>query len=69
MINVVLVEKQTKYGSEYIYPIDEQAKNICKALGGQKTLTPTNIKDFKKLGFIFKQCVILRGEPLEVGEL
>lgn len=69
MVQVVHVEKKNKYGNELIYPVNEQAQNICDALGGQKTLTLANVKAFKNMGFIFKQCVMVNGALMIVGEL
>lgn len=70
MKEIIEVEIINKYGNELIYPLNEQAKNACKVVGGQKTLTMNNIKHFKAMGFTIRRMVQVEGgKPINVGEL
>lgn len=46
----ITVKLRTSYGTQFIYPVDDQAKTFCKLLG-QTTFTPYNIKCIKELGY------------------
>lgn len=69
MQNIIEVEKRVHYGSEYIYPINDQAVKACELLGAQKTLTPLNIVKLKAMGFVIRQVMTANGKQMTVGEL
>ncbi len=46
----ILVQIKLVYGQEQIYPVCETAKTFAKMVG-QKTLTPTNVRHIKELGY------------------
>jgi len=69
METIIEVEKKTTYGSDYIYPVNEQARNACALLSNQKTLTEANIKGLKAMGFKIVQVMQANGKKMEVGEL
>ena len=50
MTNTIQVEIKTVYGTQKIYPACEKAEVFCKMVG-QKTLTETDIRRIKELGF------------------
>lgn len=50
-MNAIKVDIKNKYGNTLVYPVCDKAKIFCELLGGQKTLTESNIKHIKKLGF------------------
>ena len=50
MTNTIQVEFKTIYGVEKIYPACEKSAIFAKLIG-QKTLTETDIKRIKELGF------------------
>lgn len=69
MSQILEVEKRNRYGSEYIYPLNEQAQRACALLNNQKSLTAQNIERLKDMGFIIKQVMTANGKQMEVGEL
>lgn len=69
MDNIIEVEKKNQYGTDFYYPISEQAKKTCALLNGQKTLTPWNFRDLKKMGFVIRQVVVVNGKVIQAGEL
>jgi len=50
MTNAITVEIKSVYGTQKIYPACQKAEVFCKMVG-QKTLTETDIKRIKELGF------------------
>lgn len=69
MQNIIELEKKTIYGSDYYYPINDQAKKLCELLGGQKTVTEKNIKKAKEMGFTINQVILVNHQYRAVGEL
>lgn len=65
----IVVTKETKYGKDYIYPYDGNAKAFCKLLGNQKSLTLQNIEDIKALGYTVKLRVNVLETANGEGEL
>lgn len=69
MQQVIDVQENNTYGTRKLYPVNDQAKLLCEALGGQKTITDDNVTRFKKMGFIFRQVVCAGDKIVTVGEL
>lgn len=69
MQQIIEVERKNRYGNDLIYPVNDQAKNACAVLGGQKTLTMEDVKRFKVMGFIIRQVVQAGDKLVTVGEL
>jgi hypothetical protein len=60
----IQVEIKNVYGKPVVYPVCKKAKTLAD-LAGNKTLTPANLAQIKKLGFVVK--VVAFG--VEVGNL
>lgn len=69
MKTTIEITKVNKYGNILIYPVCDTAKQFCKLLGGQKTLTENNISHIKSIGFGVHHLVEVNGKYLKVGEL
>ena len=50
MNNTLVVEIRSVYGEDRIYPVNEQAINVCTLLG-QKTITKRDVPILKTMGF------------------
>ncbi len=60
-IGTVELEKKMKFGTEFLYPVNIEAKIICELLN-QTTITRRNCKDIVDLGF----RIVIKGEATEV---
>lgn len=69
MDNIIEVEKKMHYGSQYIYPSNEQAHNACRLLNRQKTLTTKNIDDLKGMGFTVRHVLVNGDKRIEICDL
>lgn len=70
MKEIIEIERINKYGNNLLYPVNDQAKLVCKLVGGQKTLTTANVKHLKAMGFTVRQVVqVDDGKTVTVGEL
>ena len=47
---LVVVTKQINGGKPYYYPVNEIAHGLCEFIG-QKTLTPKNVEQAKRMGY------------------
>lgn len=69
MDRVIKLEKKVHYGRPFLYPANEQAQNACALLNKQETLTESNIKNLKNMGFMIKEVVRAGDRLVDVGEL
>jgi hypothetical protein len=53
MNNVIRVQIRTVYGIDRFYPVNDQAELLAK-LTGTVTLTETNLKTAKAMGFVIE---------------
>lgn len=66
---IIYVTIDKAYGRRIIYPYCEQAKKLCKMLGGQKSLTEQNIRDAYDFGLAVHQVVVANGKEVKVGQI
>lgn len=49
--------RRNAYGNEHAYPTDAEFAKTHSLLTGRKTLLPSDIRAYQRLGFAFKEVV------------